>query len=133
MGKVKRPPAARNRKPGAHDMQWKNADGCSVNGVLVQAPLVLSGPYTISCRDECFTLSYRPPGEIWALGSHSTLEAAQATAERHARGEVTATKVWPHHSGWPLEAARSAVRARKGKRAQARQRELELDIEDFGT
>ena len=114
-------------------MQWTNADGCHVNGILVQAPLVLSGPYTISCRHECFTLSYRPPGEIYALGAHSTLEAAQVTAGGHARGEVTATKVWPHHSGWPIVADRPAVRDRKGKRAQARQRELELDIEDFGT
>jgi hypothetical protein len=106
---------------------WTAAEGCYVNGVLVQAPLVLSGPYTISCREECFTLSYRPTGEIYALGAHATLEAAQATAERHARGEVKATKVWPHHSGWPFV-------DRKSKRAQskqARQRELELDIEDF--
>lgn len=112
--------------------RWIAADGCCVNGVLVQAPLVYRGPYTISCRDACFTLSYRPEGEHHALGSFETLARAQQTALRHERGEVEATQIWPPvgvgAESWPFGEERKA-RVVASKRS--RQRELELDIEDF--
>lgn len=114
-------------------IEWAHADGCYINGVLVQAPLVYSGPYTISCRFECFTLSFTPEGERHACGSFPTLREAQTAAERHASGELKATKVWPPDGdgGWPMNAEqREARKIKAAKSKHARQRELELDIED---
>lgn len=116
-------------------MQWTHAEGCYINGVLVQAPLVYSGPYTISCRYECFPLSFRPEGEHWSVGVFPTLEAAQAAAEQHASGALQATKIAPFPAtDWPpleAKAQREARKSRTAKTKKSRRRELELDVDDF--
>jgi hypothetical protein len=113
-------------------MQWTSADGCHVNGVLVQAPLVYSGHYTISCRVGSFALSFRPDGEHHALGSFETLAKAKRMATRHRRGEVEAKQIWPPSGvgaeSWPFS---EGHKARVAAAKRSRQRELELDIDDF--
>jgi hypothetical protein len=67
-------------------MRWKEYPAGFVNGALVQAPLSGSGDYTISHRRENYTLSFRPTGGHYGLGSFPTLREAKDAAEKHAKG-----------------------------------------------
>lgn len=52
-------------------------------GDAVQADLLCAGKYVISCRENCFTVSWRPKGHHEHVGQFSTKSEAIAAAERH--------------------------------------------------
>ena len=52
-------------------------------GSRISAPLSFSGPYVISHRRDCHTLSYRPTGVHKHLGQFKTVDEAKEAAETH--------------------------------------------------
>ena len=63
-------------------MKWRANGGIQD----VQAPLLCSGPYVISCRGQGCVLSYRPPRRHIPLGHYESATEAQDAAEKHAKG-----------------------------------------------